>query len=289
MTQQLSPKALGEAIGVSESSLKRWTDQGLLRAVRTAGGHRRIELNEAVRFIREQGFTVQHPEILGFPALRGFPRSASPGAAFEAALAEGRNSDAHNIVANEYLAGVPAARLLDEVVAPAMRAFGHPDPVPAEAIFREHRATEICLQILDRIRTLQSREHQQAVALTCAPGQDLHGLPSAMAAVVLAEADWRVVNLAACTPIGALAEAAYDTDAALVCLAVSAGEPAGLGINVGSEVRRALTTRGIDATLIIGGPAAGAYRGPAGSGYVVADSFTDLARLAHEQRLGKAV
>ncbi|HEX9106572.1 MAG TPA: MerR family DNA-binding transcriptional regulator, partial [Longimicrobiales bacterium] len=48
----LSPRELAEAVGVSESSLKRWADRGVLAVERTAGGHRRIPLGEAVRFIR---------------------------------------------------------------------------------------------------------------------------------------------------------------------------------------------------------------------------------------------
>jgi len=39
--RQLSPRELAEALGVSESSLKRWVDAGKIAASRTEGGHRR--------------------------------------------------------------------------------------------------------------------------------------------------------------------------------------------------------------------------------------------------------
>src|SRR5512133_965111 len=61
----LSPRELAEAIGVSESSIKRWADDGALRAVRTTGGHRRIPVEEAVQFIRVSGQSVVRPELLG--------------------------------------------------------------------------------------------------------------------------------------------------------------------------------------------------------------------------------
>ena len=38
----LSPRELAEAVGVSESSLKRWADRGRVHVHRTEGGHRRI-------------------------------------------------------------------------------------------------------------------------------------------------------------------------------------------------------------------------------------------------------
>jgi excisionase family DNA binding protein len=65
----LSPRQLATAIGVSESSLKRWIDDGLLSAARTAGKHRRIPLAEAIRFIRSQRAPLVRPDALGLPDL----------------------------------------------------------------------------------------------------------------------------------------------------------------------------------------------------------------------------
>src|SRR5215467_4178610 len=57
----LTPKDLADAVGVSESSMRRWLDTGKIRMTRTAGGHRRIELAEALRFVGEiANHTCQH-------------------------------------------------------------------------------------------------------------------------------------------------------------------------------------------------------------------------------------
>lgn len=68
MTPSISPKDLALLIGVSESSLKRWVDEGRggLAAMRTSGGHRRISVYEAVRFVRQTSQNVVRPELLGF-------------------------------------------------------------------------------------------------------------------------------------------------------------------------------------------------------------------------------
>ena len=63
----LSPRELAEALGVSESSLKRWVDSGKIRAMKTDGGHRRIALTEAVRFVRDTGAPVARPDLLDMP------------------------------------------------------------------------------------------------------------------------------------------------------------------------------------------------------------------------------
>ena len=52
MQSALSPKELAHALGVSESSIKRWIDDGRLDCTRTPGGHRRVTIQNALKFIR---------------------------------------------------------------------------------------------------------------------------------------------------------------------------------------------------------------------------------------------
>src|SRR6476659_2016638 len=67
MEKLLTTHDVALAIGASESSLRRWTNSGAIRTQRTVGGHRRIPLSEAIRFVRETGATVVRPELRGFP------------------------------------------------------------------------------------------------------------------------------------------------------------------------------------------------------------------------------
>ena len=71
MTTHLTPRQLAQAFGVSEASIKRWCDRGVIRAERTEGGHRRIERSEAVAYARRSGRQMVHPEILGLPPIAG--------------------------------------------------------------------------------------------------------------------------------------------------------------------------------------------------------------------------
>src|SRR5437764_13756024 len=87
----LTPKELAQAIGVSESSLRRWVDAGDIRVARTAGGHRRIELAEAIRFIRHLGIPVVRPEVLGLaPEAARTPGATDDQTLFEALVAGDR-------------------------------------------------------------------------------------------------------------------------------------------------------------------------------------------------------
>lgn len=50
----MTTRSVADLLGVGVSSVKRWTDEGKLTCVRTAGGHRRFETTEVDRFRREQ-------------------------------------------------------------------------------------------------------------------------------------------------------------------------------------------------------------------------------------------
>ncbi|MEI6235767.1 MAG: helix-turn-helix domain-containing protein, partial [Planctomycetota bacterium] len=63
--EELSPKQVALALGVSEASLKRWCDNGLLDSTRTAGGHRRISRGSVMAFLREREQPAVRPELLG--------------------------------------------------------------------------------------------------------------------------------------------------------------------------------------------------------------------------------
>ena len=79
MKPLLSPKDLAQAIGVSESSIKRWVDNGEIQATKTAGGHRRIPISEAVRFLRETRSGLVNPEAIGFDVYRELERPIGSG------------------------------------------------------------------------------------------------------------------------------------------------------------------------------------------------------------------
>ena len=71
MNEFVTPKQVARAIQVSESSVKRWCDKGVIPTQKTAGGHRRIQLAGLVRFLRESGQVLARPEVIGLPATTG--------------------------------------------------------------------------------------------------------------------------------------------------------------------------------------------------------------------------
>ncbi|MCW3003260.1 MAG: hypothetical protein JWQ20_2558 [Conexibacter sp.] len=69
-----------DALGISTSTLRRWADSGRIRAVRTAGGHRRFPVSELQRL-------KSASTMIASPALRLTPMPGAPLAAVAAVLA----------------------------------------------------------------------------------------------------------------------------------------------------------------------------------------------------------
>lgn len=242
MQRFLSPKELAQAIGVSESSLKRWADEGLLVVSRTAGGHRRIALREAVRYIRSAGLPILKPELLGLPDLAAAPAlpddPAAADRALVAALANGHAEIARGIALSLYLAGRPIAELCDGPLAGALHQVGDLWRHGPEGIYIEHRAVDIATQCLHQLRTILPLPAPHApIALGGALEGDPYTLPTLMVALVLAAAGWRAVNLGPNLPMAALLSAVRENRPALVWLSCSVEEAA---TDHAAEIRKTL-------------------------------------------------
>ncbi|MEO6775873.1 MAG: helix-turn-helix domain-containing protein [Kofleriaceae bacterium] len=225
----LSPRELADALGVSESSLKRWVDSGKIAAARTDGGHRRIALPEAVRFIRETGAPIARPELLGMPevaALQASSHGPRGDDAFRYFLLEGDAAAARGWLLARYLAGQTIAELCDGPVRDAMHRIGELWAHDAEGIFIEHRATDTCLLALAHLRSTFEPPAHAPIALGGGPEDDPYLVPSFMAAMVLAAAGLRAINLGPDTPVSAFERAFAHHDPVLVWVSASAEVPA---------------------------------------------------------------
>lgn len=287
MKSVLSPKELGAAIGVSESSLKRWADSGRLQFARTAGGHRRIDRTEAIRFIRSQGFALERPGILGLQDIDSIspgPDMDDPAGAISAALSRGETERARGLALAQYIEGMPLSLIIDRMIAPAMRAIGDRWRHGEDGILIEHRAADICTQILERVRSLGVIGPDRCTAVGGGPADDPYVLPSLMAASVLASEGWNETNLSANTPTAVLAQAAVESRANLVWVAFSTEDGAERARQVTSDLRNALDDSGLDASIVIGGPALNAVTSIDMPGVYLARSMTELAAFAQGLR-----
>jgi excisionase family DNA binding protein len=293
----LTPKELAEAIGASESSLRRWVDGGRLRISRTAGGHRRIPVEEAVRFIRETGATLLRPEMLGLavaPPLiargarradvrRELPKTHAD-RLFDALIADDRPL-ARGLIMSAYLESQTLPPLFDRLLAEVLHRVGALWQHDERGVLFEHRATQVCTEVIAEVKRLLPPPTADApVAVGAAPEGDPYVIPSLMAASVLQEAGWRDVNFGPNTPVSLLGLAAEDRHARLVWLALSTPPREAMTAEVAALATR-LNERG--ATLVLGGRHA-ADVAPKGLPNVhLGGSMADLVQIAGDVAPGR--
>ena len=275
----VSPKDLALAIGASESSIRRWVDSGKVRLSRTMGGHRRIPLTEAVRFIRETKSPLLRPELLGLPTLPANSTPDVPGSEEDAIAVTLEAGDAEPFCALSvawYVSGRSLAELFDGPVRRVMTAVGARWRDDEAAILAEHRATEVCAQAVPQLRMLMPPPAEDApLALGGAVEGDAHALASVMAAAVLAETGYRDVNFGGTTPVKLMSRAAAEQRPRLVWLSVNTPPDARLVRGV-EGLSEQLQRQGVP--LVVGGIHAGAL--PAHGNMQVSRSMTELSAFA---------
>ncbi len=207
-----SPRQVAQALGVSESSLKRWCDRGFLQTTRTAGGHRKLQAAEVIRFARERGMTLASPELLGLPpAQSGTDVSFRQNASLIAeALLAGDESLSRQILFNLALGQPGLARIFDDVVARAFVEIGERWACRQADVYQERRGCEIVLRVLVELRKSQPPAANLLTACGGTATGNIYSLQTLMAEIVLRECGYRATSLGTAIPFPSLVHAVHE-------------------------------------------------------------------------------
>lgn len=249
----VSPKQVARAIGVSESSLKRWCDQGLIKTFKTAGGHRKMQVSDVMRFLRERDQTLVEPEILELPSTtdgaelgltRGRPLLVE-------ALLSGNEQVCRQIVFDLYLAKHPLHVICDQVLAGAFRDIGERWACNEADAYQERRGCEIMMRILFDLRRRQTLPPKAPLAIGATIEGDFYTLPCTIAELVLREAGWNATSLGTSLPFASMIRAIRETKPKLFWLSVSHIPPATDFVNEFATLSKACAQMGV--ALAVGG------------------------------------
>ncbi len=221
MVRTLSTSEFARALGLSDSSVRRLTDAGEVEVHRTRGGHRRIPVSEAIRYVRATQTPVVHPEMLGLDNSPE-PVSSDPERDMLRVLEEGHATAAIGLMQWLFASGMNVAELCDGPIASALRRIGERWPHDKRAIFIEHRATILCGRALNQLRlSIPVPDEDAPKAIGAAMSGDMYLVPTLMASLVLHDAGFNETNLGPNTPLDVLADAVVDEQPDLIWLSVS--------------------------------------------------------------------
>jgi MerR family transcriptional regulator, light-induced transcriptional regulator len=289
-----SPKQAAQALGVSESSVKRWCDLGAVPVLRTAGGHRRIPRKSLEELLAQGGdltYLLKSPADSGSdsPETSGDSNSQNADASafadsleqsrieFHDALRVGLESRCRQILHSVIDSGLSRTAAADFLVTYSMHRFGHLWEHGELAIYQERRACGICLGLIHELRRTITIAEGSPVAIGGAPRGDIYQLPSQLIDLALCEAGWNATSLGCNLPINSFVDAVSEYRPRLLWISLSAVEAEDALVDEFNQMAGSL---GPETALIIGGRAASDSLRPRLRYTAHCDSLANLTELA---------
>jgi len=267
MEQILTPKQVAQALQVSESSIKRWCDRGVIESHKTGGGHRRISIGSLMAFLQETNRRVIDPLAIGMTAERQVEMlmsakilggnsafsadELSRRQVFEDALIRGDERECRRILIYWYSVRESFAAVADELISTTFRSIGESWHRGEIEIFQERRACEIASRLVQEFRRLILDPFPNAPkAIGGSASGDYYAIPSQLVEVSMLEAGWQATNLGTNLPFETILEAARSELPEIIWLSVSHFEDEYIFVNQVNELASLLpqSTR-----LVIGG------------------------------------
>ncbi|TWU55574.1 MerR family transcriptional regulator [Rubripirellula reticaptiva] len=254
-----SPRQLADALQASESSVKRWCDQGAIPTIRTVGGHRRITLDGLQHYLQTTNQVLLAPEALGLAKVPSIETISIPGGedpdqqSFRNFLAKGDEAACRRVLRSRLALGESLGQTADYFITDAMHGFGVAWQCDELDAYQERRGCDICIRLINELRSELPRLPAAApVAIGGSPPHDPYQLPTALIELSLREIGWNATSLGSNLPIDSLLQAARDCSPKMVWLSVSTIEDQ---VSFVSDELRLADGLGEDVSLLIGGRA----------------------------------
>lgn len=213
----LTTKDVARLLQVSEATVKRWADEGLLVPNKTAGGHRRFNIQNVGRFKRERGILPPSPKLAGSGTRKAAVVSVER---FTQLLLRGDTAEIEGSLISAYLENHDLAGLFDSLVTNSMHRIGDMWFNGTATVADEHLASRVLLRALQKLRPVViRREPVGANAICCGIEGDLHEIPIHLAEIIVEAQGWQTANLGPNTPLFALRDMASHYKPRLICIA----------------------------------------------------------------------
>jgi excisionase family DNA binding protein len=222
-TTYVNTLQVAKALGLSVSTVKRWVDDGVLPAYKTAGGHRKLLLADVLELARRGD--LPHADLSHLAGTsRRIPQTAPTEISAELyqALLVGDVVRARYLIQGAFRRGTSIENLADQIIGPVMTRIGQDWEVGRIDVMEEHRASQLLAAVLYELKAvLEERAGKNRPrAVGGAPENDHSVLPTLLAQMVLLDAGWDAVNLGPNSPFRSLSKAIKDLRPRLLWLSV---------------------------------------------------------------------
>ena len=248
----LTTRDVARLLQVSEATVKRWADDGLLLPNKTVGGHRRYSIQSIAQLRRKQKIATDATSPKKGSRKKLVPGRLPSAENFSEALLGGREAEVTAQLINAYLQNHALANLFDTTITNAMHRVGDLWFNGAITIADEHLATRLMISSLQKLRGIVVPEEATGLkALCCGIEGDLHELPIHLAEMIFESEGWNISNLGPNTPLFALRDMVARKKPRLVC--ISARNIVDLDRGTAEYAQFRKVVERIDATTVLGG------------------------------------
>lgn len=228
----LTTTRAADLLEVHESTIKRWCNNEEMVSTKTRGGHRRILLEDLLRFARERSIPLALQMFEPFESMVWWGIEASR---------ERGDFELINQLAMKWISGshpqlleplwlymqqraeVPVEDIMDQSVRALMVHVGNLWESGEIDVGQEHLYTQLIVDALHSLRKLREASLQisdtsaRRAVVGCSEGEQ-HQIGALCTRIVLEHLGWRVYYLGANVPLEAYAKAQKKYDAQMVCV-----------------------------------------------------------------------
>ena len=255
-TARLTTRHVARLLSVSEATVKRWADDGVLTSEKTVGGHRRFGIESIAQLRREKNLQGGAAPVSRLVKKKAKPLPSTDD--FLRLILAGDELEAGAALVDAYLAHHSLDSIFEITVTQAMHQVGDLWLKGSVTVADEHLATRVVLTALQKLRGVMAPQEPNGLnAICCAIEGELHELAVHLVTLILESKGWNVINLGANTPLFSLQEMVSRQRSQLVCISARTIEDLDRAAAEFANLRRVANR--LEARIVLGGEA---FRNP---------------------------
>jgi methanogenic corrinoid protein MtbC1 len=258
----LSTADVARSFSVTETTVKRWANDGTLKCMKTPGGHRKFEMKSVVDFSQSLGFepsgtlTLTKEDALA-QKIQVAILSRDFRALKEAFLSKALSPDMQDLFiffSYLYQHRIQLWELYDMIIAPAMQEMGERWQQGELTISQEHRASYETLEALAKLQTqIHLKPNNGYSVLLACPGEEQHEIGLRCASYLFESEGWNTHYLGCRVPNESLVGAARELRPTSVCISLTNLSSRKVELE---ELRELLSTlKKLKTNIVVGGRA----------------------------------
>lgn len=221
-TPVYTPRQVAQALGVSESSVKRWVDSGKLTAAKTVGGHRKVSLPSLTSFLRETGHKLVEPALIGLANNTRRTSLEDTQEELHEVLIVGREDACRELIQGLYLRGETIADLGDHLIGPVFKRIGDEWATGVVSVAQERRSCEVMMAALLEVRrSIDTAGEAAPLAVVATPEQDFAVVATRLLELLLIGQGWRVWVAGSGLPLVEIRDLVLRDEPRLLCLSAA--------------------------------------------------------------------